>query len=134
MSTTSVPSIDAAHAAQNPLNHDDHHDELHATLGGYMIGFGLSAFLTAIPFWLVMSGVIDNKQITGLIITAFAAVQIVVHMIFFLHLNSKVEQGWTLLSTVFTIIMVVITLTGSLWVMHHLNTNMMPVHDTSQMP
>ncbi|MGC3981235.1 MAG: cytochrome o ubiquinol oxidase subunit IV [Steroidobacteraceae bacterium] len=115
-------------------DHDEGHDELHATLGGYLVGFGLSVLLTAIPFWLVMSGVIANKQITMAIITAFAVIQIVVHMIFFLHLNAKIEQGWTLLSTVFTIILVVITLSGSLWVMYHLDTNMHPVHDMSQLP
>lgn len=119
---------------QHGHDHDDHeaHDELHATLGGYMIGFGLSLLLTAIPFWLVMSGVIGNKQITGLVITVFAAIQIIVHMIYFLHMNAKSEEGWTLVSLVFTVVMVAITLSGSLWVMYHLNTNMMP-HDMSQM-
>ena len=64
----------------------------------------------------------------------FAVVQIVVHMIYFLHMNGRVEGGWTLLALVFTVIVVVITLAGSLWVMYHLNTNMMPVHDMRQMP
>lgn len=117
-------------------HHDEHHDEydgLHATLGGYMIGFGLSVLLTAIPFWLVMSGIIGNKQVTALVITALAATQIVVHMIYFLHMNAKSEEGWTLVSLVFTLIMVAITLSGSLWVMYHLNTNMMPTHAMSQM-
>ena len=64
---------------------------------------------------------------------AFAAVQIVVHMIYFLHMNSKSEGGWTMLALIFTIIVVVIALAGSLWVMYHLNTNMMPAtHDMSQ--
>ncbi len=119
---------------QHDHAHHQEHDELHATLGGYMIGFGLSLLLTAIPFWLVMSGVIDSKQVIAAIITVFAAVQIVVHMIYFLHMNAKSEQGWTLLSLVFTILMVVITLSGSLWVMYHLNTNMMSSQDMSQMP
>jgi cytochrome o ubiquinol oxidase operon protein cyoD len=65
---------------------------------------------------------------------AFAVVQIVVHMVFFLHMNGRSEGGWTMLALIFTIILVVIALTGSLWVMYHLNTNMMPGHDMSQMP
>ncbi|MFW2345133.1 MAG: cytochrome o ubiquinol oxidase subunit IV, partial [Brevundimonas mediterranea] len=65
---------------------------------------------------------------------AFAVVQIVVHMIYFLHMNSKSEGGWTMLALIFTIIVVVIALSGSLWVMYHLNTNMMPAtHEMSQM-
>jgi len=59
-----------------------------------------------------------------------------VHMIYFLHLNAKVESGWTLLSTVFTIIVVVIMLAGSIWVMYHMNANMMPMdpHQMRNMP
>jgi cytochrome o ubiquinol oxidase operon protein cyoD len=65
-----------------------------------------------------------------------AAVQIVVHIFFFLHVNAKAEGGWTMMALIFTLVMLVIVLTGSLWVMYHLNTNMMPmsVHDMSQMP
>ena len=65
---------------------------------------------------------------------AFAVVQIVVHMIYFLHMDTRSEQGWSMMALIFTIIKVVIALTGSLWVMYHLNANMMPVHDMRQMP
>lgn len=119
-------------------HHDGHHGDGHAhgTMGSYMIGFGLSVILTAIPFWLVMSGVLGNAQTTGLVIMGFAVVQIVVHMIYFLHMNTRSEGGWTMLALIFTLVLVVITLSGSMWVMYHLNTNMMPMsaHDMSQMP
>lgn len=116
--------------------HHDVHDSgaAHGTLKSYLIGFGLSVVLTAIPFWLVMNGTIENKQVTGFVIMALAAIQIVVHMIYFLHMNTKSESGWIMMALVFTIIIVVITLSGSLWVMYHLNANMMPGHDMSQMP
>jgi len=61
------------------------------------------------------------------VILGFAAVQIVVHMVFFLHMNPRSEGGWNLLALIFTTVLVVIVLSGSLWVMHHLNTNMMPM-------
>ena len=65
---------------------------------------------------------------------ACALVQILVHMIFFLHMTPKAEGGWLLLSTIFTIVLVVITLAGSLWIVFHLNNNMMPVpQDMSEM-
>ena len=47
--------------------------------------------------------------------------QIVVHMIYFLHMNAKSEGGWTMLALIFTLVLVVITLSGSMWVMYHLN-------------
>ncbi|MDO7835389.1 cytochrome o ubiquinol oxidase subunit IV [Sphingobium sp. HBC34] len=108
-------------------HHEEHHDEgAHGSFGSYMIGFGLSVILTAIPFWLVMSGVLGNAQLTAFIIMAFAAVQVVVHMIYFLHMNTRVEGGWSFMAMGLTIVLVVITLSGSMWVMYHLNNNMMP--------
>jgi cytochrome o ubiquinol oxidase operon protein cyoD len=100
----------------------------HGSFGGYVTGFLLSVVLTAIPFWLVMNDVIGNATLAGLVIMAFAAVQIVVHMVFFLHVNGRSEGGWNLMGLIFTIVVVVIVLAGSLWVMYHLNANMMPDH------
>jgi cytochrome o ubiquinol oxidase operon protein cyoD len=125
-------SINSPHVDAH--GHDHGHEahvaaQSHGTLQSYLIGFGLSVVLTAIPFWLVMGDVLGNKQATGLVIMAFAAVQIVVHMIYFLHMSTSSEQGWTMMALIFTIVMVVIALSGSLWVMYHLTTNMMPAHD-----
>jgi cytochrome o ubiquinol oxidase subunit IV len=114
--------------------HHAHDAASHGSLKSYLIGFGLSVVLTAIPFWLVMTGALGDKQVTALIVLLLAAVQIVVHMIYFLHMNTRSENGWTMMALIFTVIMVVIALTGSLWVMRHLNINMMPTHDMSQMP
>ena len=108
-------------------HHDEHEDVgYHATVKGYVVGFLLSVVLTAIPFWLVMAKVLP-PGVTGAVVLVFAAVQMVVHMVYFLHLNAKVEGGWSLLALAFTGVLVAIVLAGSIWVMYHLNTNMMPV-------
>jgi len=109
-------------------HHDTHYDEEapHSTFRGYLIGFLLSVVLTAVPFWLVMGDVLDSRSATVLIVLAFAVVQIVVHMIYFLHMNFQSQGGWTMLSLIFTLVLVFITLFGSLWVMYHMNVNMMP--------
>jgi cytochrome o ubiquinol oxidase operon protein cyoD len=126
----------------NPVDSLDHghghhaHDDgaSHSTLKGYLTGFVLAVILTAIPFWLVMNRVLP-PQATALVIIGLAAVQIVVHMVYFLHMNSRSEGGWTMLALIFTAVLLVITLSGSLWVMFHLNHNMMPsMHDMRQMP
>ena len=120
-------------------DHDAHHEDgghAHVTLRGYVTGFLLSVVLTAIPFWLIMGKVIANPGMAAAVILAFAAVQIVVHMIYFLHMNTKSEGGWNMLALIFTLVLVVITLAGSMWVMHHMNSNMMPAsaHDMRNMP
>jgi cytochrome o ubiquinol oxidase operon protein cyoD len=75
----------------------------------------------------VMGGVIESKALTALFVMGLGAIQIVVHMVFFLHMNTRSEGGWTMMALIFTIVIVCIALVGSLWVMHHLNTNMMPM-------
>lgn len=117
----------------NHNHHDDHHHDdnhgYHATVKGYVVGLILSIILTVIPFWLVMGKVLPSPQTTAIIILAFAAVQMIVHMVYFLHLNSKVEGGWSMLAMIFTVALVAIMLSGSIWVMYHMNTNMMPTMD-----
>jgi len=130
-------SLDAhagqGHFHQDAAHHgDDGHD--HGSLRSYLTGFGLSVVLTAVPFWLVMTNALGNTNLTVLAVMAFAVVQIVVHMVYFLHMNARSEGGWTMMALIFTLIIVVIALSGSLWVMYHLNTNMMPIHDMRQMP
>ena len=126
----------AAHGGHGD-HHGDHDDGApHATVKGYLTGFILSVILTAIPFWIVMGNVFDKSSTTAFVILAFAAVQMVVHMIYFLHMNAKSEHGWTMLALIFTVVVVVITLSGSLWVMYHMNHNMMPglMNETHKMP
>ena len=128
--------LHAGHHGHDDHDHDDDHGHAPSTLKGYVIGFVLSVILTAIPFWLVMTKFFDSTQVTSFVVLGFAAVQIVVHMVYFLHMNTRSEGGWNLIALIFTIVVVVITLSGSIWVMYHMNTNMMPVnaHDMKNMP
>lgn len=123
----SAPTEHAAHG------HDDHDaGQDHGGYRSYLTGFILSAVLTAAPFALVMTGALPAAT-TGALVVGFAVVQIVVQMIYFLHMNPRSEGGWNMLALLFTLIIVVIVISGSLWVMHHLNANMMPVHDMEAM-
>ncbi len=120
---------DAAHGSAHGAAHAPH-----GSLKGYLAGFGLSVLLTAVPFWLVMSGASPGPGVTGLIISGLAMVQIVVHIVFFLHMSPRSEGGWNMMAMAFTVIIVVIAVAGSVWIMHHLNTNMMPDMDMSHLP
>ena len=104
--------------------HGDTHG--HGSKKSYLVGFALSSILTAIPFWLVMANPIGNAGITAAAVIIFAVLQILVHTICFLHVNAQAEGGWTLIAYIFTAVILLITIAGSLWIMYHLNTNMMP--------
>ncbi|MAC11239.1 MULTISPECIES: cytochrome o ubiquinol oxidase subunit IV [Novosphingopyxis] len=127
---------DTTKSAQGHDAHDHahglEHEEGHGSRKGYMIGFGLSVVLTAIPFWLVMTRPLTT-QATALIILIFAAVQMVVHMVYFLHMNRRAEGGWSIMALIFTVVIVIIAFSGSLWVMYHMNANMMPMQAMSDM-
>jgi cytochrome o ubiquinol oxidase operon protein cyoD len=112
--------------------HDDamHEDTMHehqGSLRGYLTGFALAAILTVIPFWLVMGNVIANKQLLILVILALAIVQIFVHIVYFLHLDTRSEAGWNMMAFIFTAVLVIIVLGASIWVMYNENVNMMPM-------
>lgn len=110
-------------------SHGDTHG--HGSRRSYLIGFALSAVLTAVPFWLVMTGAIANAQVAAAIIIGLAIVQILVHTFFFLHINTRAEGGWTLMALVFALVMITIVISGSVWIMYHLNSNMMPMTPAS---
>jgi cytochrome o ubiquinol oxidase operon protein cyoD len=100
--------------------------QLHFSRRGYLTGFLLSAVLTAVPFWLAMTHAIDPRSAAAVIVIA-AGIQILVHTISFLHVNSASEKGWTLLTYMFAVVIIAIVISGSLWIMYHLNQNMMPM-------
>lgn len=123
--------MNAAPYADFHADHGHGDEEAHGSRRGYLAGFALAVVLTAIPFWLVMARPLP-AQATAFIIMALAAVQMVVHMIFFLHMNRRAEGGWSIMALLFTAVIVLIALSGSLWVMYHMNQNMMPGMDMSQ--
>jgi cytochrome o ubiquinol oxidase operon protein cyoD len=116
---------DGAHGHHDAKGGGDGHGAI--TVRGYVTGFVLSVVLTAIPFWLVMGHAISQQWLLVLALLGLGSVQIVVHMVYFLHMNARSEAGWNLLALIFTMVLVVIALVGSLWVMYHLNENMMPM-------
>ncbi|NIJ34356.1 cytochrome o ubiquinol oxidase subunit IV [Sphingomonas oligoaromativorans] len=111
--------------------HDTHASHgSHGGAGSYLVGFVLAVVLTVIPFGAVMKGMVHGSQAVALIMGA-AVIQILVHLRYFLHIDGKTDR-WTLQALIFTIFVLGIVLGGSLWVMHNMNTNMMPT--AMQMP
>ena len=109
----------------NAHSHDhDSHDASHGSVKSYAIGFILSVILTLIPFGLVMYPTLP-KSITLMIVLAFAVIQVLVHLVYFLHMNSKSDEGWNLTAFIFTVIIIAIVVVGSIWIMWNLNYNMM---------
>lgn len=93
-------------------------------LGIYLIGFVLCCILTLIAFGSVMW---FNFSKAAVFITIFAAaiIQFLVQLIFFLRLHLKTLQAQANVMTfVFTGVILLSVVIGSLWIMWSLNYNM----------
>ncbi len=96
----------------------------HLHLRTYIAGFILSVILTILPYLMVVDrGLKEQTLILGIIL--FALFQLLVQAVCFLHLSSKSEARWNLFTFLFTIMVVLILVVGSLWIMAHLDYNMM---------
>ena len=94
-------------------------------LGIYLVGLLICTALTLLAFWTVMSQRFSAKE-TFVIIYAAACIQFVAQLICFLRLNTHTEQSRTnVLSLVFTGVVLITIIVGTLWIMWNLNYYMM---------
>ncbi len=94
------------------------------TLRSYVWGYVLSLAFTLIPYFLVVKS-IAARDVLLVTVLGFALAQLVVQLIFFLHLRSESRPRWNLLVFSFTVFIVGVVVVGSLWIMNNLNNNMM---------
>ncbi|AHG21436.1 cytochrome C oxidase [Chania multitudinisentens RB-25] len=96
----------------------------HGSVKSYLTGFILSIILTVIPFAMVMSGTASHATILAVVV-GMAVIQVIVHLVYFLHMNTSSEERWNLVALLFTTMIIGIVVVGSLWIMYNLNINMM---------
>ncbi|WP_144150382.1 cytochrome o ubiquinol oxidase subunit IV [Paraburkholderia sp. BCC1885] len=101
-----------------------HKEEAHGSAISYIVGFVLAVLLTAASFGLVMQGLLP-PQSALMVLAVLALVQIVVHLVFFLHLNTSSSQRWNVMALCYTVVAAVILIGGTMWVMHNVSMNMM---------
>ncbi|MXP51372.1 cytochrome o ubiquinol oxidase subunit IV [Pantoea sp. SoEX] len=109
------------------MNHVFNENEdytLPGSVKSYVIGFILSIILTSIPFWIVIFQSTSRCMMLSVIVSC-AIIQVLVHLFCFLHLDSKSEDGWNMISLIFSAIIILIIVAGSIWIMSNLNHNMM---------
>ena len=98
----------------------------HGSFKSYVAGLCLSLLLTAVAFGVVILEFNNPMAITIILLSAIA--QIFVQLVFFLHMNTSSESIWNTTSTVFIVLIVAIVVLGSIWIMNHLNHNMLLGH------
>ena len=93
---------------------------------GYAIGLVLALLLTAASFYSAGSGLIWQPAIPVALVV-FAIAQMGVHLVFFLHITSGPDNANNLLALAFGVLIVFLVMAGSIWIMAHLDHNMMPM-------
>ncbi len=94
------------------------------TFTAYIVGFLGSLFLTMIAFFVVANHTVSNESLYW-IISLLAIAQLYVQVVFFLRVNAGQQARLNLLTFIFTILIIVVVLAGSIWIMYNLNVNMM---------
>ncbi|WAI11654.1 MAG: cytochrome o ubiquinol oxidase subunit IV [Buchnera aphidicola (Macrosiphum albifrons)] len=97
---------------------------MHKETKSYFLGFLFSLVLTIVPFILVIEKFFCS-EINYIISLCCAISQILIHFIYFLHLDFSEKERWNLITLLFVIIIIFIIVFGSIWIMYNLNYHMM---------
>jgi cytochrome o ubiquinol oxidase operon protein cyoD len=100
--------------------------EAMASYLSYTVGLGLAIVATIASFVVAQTNLLWAPGVpVGLIVLAFA--QIGVHLVFFLQLGSGADHTNNILALAFGMLIVFLVITGSVWIIANLNSNMMPM-------
>jgi cytochrome o ubiquinol oxidase operon protein cyoD len=99
---------------------------------GYALGLALAVLLTAASFWVRGTELVYGPGL-ALALLALAVAQMGIHLIFFLHITTAPDNENNVLALAFGVLIVCLIVFGSLWVMGHLNQNMVPVQELMRM-
>jgi cytochrome o ubiquinol oxidase subunit IV len=101
-------------------------------IASYLVGFGLAVALTVCSFTLAGTSFIYGPGLpVALVVLAIA--QIGIHLVFFLHITTAPDNTNNVLALAFGVFIVFLVVGGSIWIMSHLNHNMMPMEHSMPM-
>ena len=101
-------------------------------IGSYLIGLGLATLLTIVSFYIARTTLVWQPSIP-VALAVLAIAQMGVHLVFFLHITTGPDNVNNVMALAFGVLIVLLLMTGSLWIMAHLNQNMMPMDQIMQM-
>ena len=101
------------------------HSDIMSETAAYIIGLVLALGLTGVSFWVASTSVLWGPGVaTGLVVLAIA--QMGVHLVFFLHITTGPDNTNNVLALAFGVLIVFLVMIGTIWIMVHMNANMMP--------
>jgi cytochrome o ubiquinol oxidase operon protein cyoD len=108
------------------------HDSLMSETLSYIVGLGLALLLTGVSFWVASTSSIWGPGVAmGLVVLAIA--QMGVHLVFFLHITSGPDNTNNVLALAFGVLIVFLVMIGTIWIMGHMNVNMGPMPELTNL-
>ena len=134
MSEHATKSAGGSHGADAaPGDPEPGEESLSHGFRNYLIGLGLAAALTVASFWVASGTSLLYVPGVPMALAALAIAQMGVHLVFFLHMTSGPDNVNNLMALAFGLLIVMLLVFGSLWIMTHLNHNMMPMNKVMSM-
>lgn len=103
---------------------DDDSEDHAPQFSTYLIGLALAVLLTLASFWAVNTNLIYGPGIP-VALAALAVAQMGIHLVFFLHLTTAPDNINNALALAFGLLIVGLIVFGSVWIMWHMNYNLM---------
>ena len=97
--------------------------EAPATLLSLTAGLGFAVILTLASFWAAGTNLVWGPGIP-VALTVLALAQMGVHLVFFLHMSSAPDSTNNILALAFGVLIAGLVIGGSVWIMGHLDQNM----------
>jgi cytochrome o ubiquinol oxidase operon protein cyoD len=123
---------DPVHADTMPSDEHPDGDETGEGMGSYLIGLGLATLLTIVSFFVTRTTLVSGPSIP-VALAVLAIAQMGVHLVFFLNIASGPDNVNNVMALAFGGLIVLLVIAGSLWIMAHMNHNMMPMDQIMQM-
>jgi cytochrome o ubiquinol oxidase operon protein cyoD len=101
------------------------HSNIMSETLAYVIGLAFALVLTGVSFWVASTSTLWGPGVAvGLVVLAIA--QMGVHLVFFLHITSGPDNTNNVLALAFGVLIVFLVMIGTIWIMGHMEANMMP--------
>jgi cytochrome o ubiquinol oxidase operon protein cyoD len=111
---------------------DEREQNVRTRVLGYVVGLALALLLTATSFFIAGTDLVWQPSIpVALIVLAIA--QMGVHLVFFLHITTGPDNTNNVMALAFGLLVVFLVVGGSIWIMGHLNQNMLPMDQIMKM-
>jgi cytochrome o ubiquinol oxidase operon protein cyoD len=114
------------------MSHTEDEHETEEGIGSYLIGLGLATLLTIVSFFIARTTLVWEPSIP-VALAVLAVAQMGVHLVFFLNITTGPDNVNNVMALAFGVLIVFLIIVGSLWIMAHMNHNMIPMDQIMQM-